>query len=228
MVKSKIQVRYFVKKGAGNTPQVQQKSLDEVVIRLLSGVEHITPAAFVRIAQRTILTLRNFHILTQIAVAAGQPGMELKDPEAVKLPDDISASEAHAIRSMTRRVAKMLAEIRKDMEQVVRALPKKCGDILISEPTDQINLGELYQVVLDEAAALITAGSASEISADFGLVLRGLSILIENTNSTEALNLPLNLIKMLPSRQDEIIASLLPYCSVAQRKALLNLERVSV
>lgn len=80
----------------------------------------------------------------------------------------------------------------------------------------------LSAVLFDEAAAIIMTGSDELLYAEFDLLLKGLSIQLNETNDPSAMGLTSLLLEKLPDDKDKIIGRLSPLCSDAQLQVILK------
>ena len=201
--------------------QPEGVSLDEAVLSLLAGLGEVSVESFIRVAQRLVLASNNLRILTQIAFGAGKPGLELSKPTELEIPDDIPAEEAQRIQSALAQISPVLNQVRENMRSIIQRLPNQDG--LISLPdagSDQSPPEQLYPVLLDEAAAIIMTAPEGDLAADLRLVIRGLSVLLGDSDEVDTMQLPLLLLKKLPDQREEIIGALTPLCSAEQLETL--------
>ncbi len=183
---------------------------------LLAGLGAVTRSTVLRLGQRVLLRQQLGDWPTQLALAMGRPGLELDDATALEIPAHIDDATAAKMRES-------LPTIREAMARAKAAL-----ELLLPEPrVDTPPRGTEYggpadgpAALVDEAAALVMGQEQERLRADLGVVLRGLALLVEQSDEPGALGLVFNLLERLPEQAGQVAQALRPACSPRQWEAL--------
>lgn len=113
----------------------------------------------------------------------------------------------------------------KGIKQKITVDTGEDGRIAVREnAADSVPHG-LSAVLLDEAATIIVASSNGFLRAELDLVLKGLSIQLQETDDPAAMGLTSRLLARLPDEREKIIGRLGSLCSEEQMKTLSTAER---
>ncbi len=203
-------------------PEVSSDMLIGWTRGLLSGVPSVSRMVFVHLAQRIVLLLTTRGMLTQLAVRMGKPGLELEDPAALETPEDMPPEQAREIKSQLPDVKVLIKRVAGDMAEMLQDSPGENGRIVIRGDESHPVPDGFSTVLLEEAYAIIFAGSDELLRAELDLVLKGLSILLEDFDDPGAVELPSLLLQRAPEQREKIIETLTPFCSGEQRKLLIG------
>ncbi|MFH2043583.1 MAG: DUF3856 domain-containing protein [Pseudomonadota bacterium] len=189
---------------------------------LLHGVPSVSRVVFVHLAQRIALLISTQGILTQLAVRMGKPGLELEDPTALEMPEDMPPEQIQELKSRLAYIKALMKTMVEDINDRLRDYPEQNGRIVLNEDLSCTVPDGLSTVLLDEAAAIILVGSDELLRAELDLVLKGLSILLKDEDDPAAIGLPTTLLRRLPDQREKIVNTLKPFCSERQKKLLLE------
>lgn len=205
--------------------EITAQTLKDWTYGLLYGIPSVSRVVFVHLAQRMALFISNQGILTQLAVMMGKPGLELEDPAALEMPENMPPEQVKDLRPRLAGFKALVKRVAKDIEDMLKDCPEKNGRILIHEDLSRPVPDELKTVLLDEAAAIILGGVDELLQSELDVVLKGLTILLKDEDDPAAIGLPSSLLKRLPDQQEKIISALKPFCSEEQKKLLFKMIR---
>ncbi|MBU1054844.1 MAG: tetratricopeptide repeat protein [Proteobacteria bacterium] len=202
--------------------KVTPEMLKDWTYGLLYGISSVSKVVFVHLAQRMALLISTQGILTQLAVTMGRPGLELENPTALEMPENMPSEQIKDLRPRLAGFKALVKRVAEDIKDILQDCNEQNGRIVLHEDLSHPVPDELQTVLLDEAAAIILAGSDELLLAELDLVLKGLSILLKDVDDPAAIGLPTTLLRRLPDQRDKIVNTLKPFCSEIQKKLLLE------
>ncbi len=226
-------VKEFLRKLEKGTDQGQDRfqegitteNLIEWTHGLLRGIYSVSNNVFIHLVQRIVLLMSDYHQLTQLAVMMGRPGLELEDTPSLKLPGKVPPEKAKELKQLLKNIKELINQVGQDVGEKIETATGEDGRIAVLEITSGSVPEGLAAVLLDEATAIIMAGSEELLRAELDLVLKGLSIQIKETDDPAAMDLTSLLLEKLPDDRDTIVGLLAPLCSDEQLQVMAKTER---
>ncbi len=138
------------------------------------------------------------------------------------IPEEMPDEQAREIKSKLPEVKALIKRVGKYMEETLGHHPEKNGRIVLRQDEALQAPDGLSAVLIEEAYAIIIAGSDELLRADLDLVLKGLTVLLEEIDDANAMMLPTHLLQRLPEEREKIVETLRPLCSEEQVEVLLG------